>query len=132
MARAGTRLREVGTTNRTHLARLRRRDRAADRADPQGAHQQLRDPGFHRRGAGGASSPRSRASTDLPLVEDLGSGTLVDLERWGLPHEPTVAEALEAGADLVTFSGDKLLGGPQAGLVVGRAELDRRRWRATR
>jgi L-seryl-tRNA(Ser) seleniumtransferase len=119
MLRSGAVLREVGATNRTHL-----RDYADAISRETALLLKVHTSNY--RVVGFTADVSSRELVELgrergiPVMEDLGSGSLVDLRPWGFPYEPTVQETVAAGVDLVSFSGDKLLGGPQAGIIVGR------------
>ena len=123
MKQSGAKLVEVGTTNRVHLSDYEQALTERPIALVMRAHRSnFRIVGF-------TSEPSLKELVQfahragLALIDDLGSGTLIDTTRFGLAHEPMIQESLDAGADVVCFSGDKLLGGPQAGIILGREEL---------
>ena len=122
MKQSGARLIEVGTTNRVHRADYEEAAQGTPALFMRAHRSNFQIVGF-------TSEPSLREIAEvahrsgIPLVDDLGSGSLLDTSRFELAHEPMVQESLDAGSDLVCFSGDKLLGGPQAGIVVGRADL---------
>lgn len=119
MAKSGAYLKEVGTTNRTHPEDYRRAI-----SDQTGLLLKVHTSNYGIVGFTSAVSLEALveigAEAGLPVMEDLGSGTFIDFSKYGLAREPTVQESVAAGADIVTFSGDKLLGGPQAGIIVGK------------
>ncbi len=123
MSQSGAHLVEVGATNRVHVGDYEKALEEEPAALVMRAHHSnYRITGF-------TSEPSLAELVEVahcahvPLVDDLGSGALLDTARFGLDHEPTVQESIQAGADLVCFSGDKLLGGPQAGIIAGRKDL---------
>jgi L-seryl-tRNA(Ser) seleniumtransferase len=122
MAASGAILREVGTTNRTHL-----QDYAAVIWEETGAIMRVHHSNYRIVGFSGEPGIQELARVarehNVPLIDDLGSGALVDLGEYGLEAEPLVQHSLQAGADVACFSGDKLIGGPQAGIIVGKADI---------
>jgi L-seryl-tRNA(Ser) seleniumtransferase len=129
MERSGARLLEIGTTNRTHLSDYESA-LEGERGGEVGAVMKVHRSNFAMEGFVAEVDPRALARLlaprGVPLVHDLGSGLLIPLDELGLTGEPTAADAVNSGAGLVTMSGDKLLGGPQAGIIIGAGELLRR------
>ncbi|MBI4863674.1 MAG: L-seryl-tRNA(Sec) selenium transferase [Candidatus Riflebacteria bacterium] len=113
---------EVGTTNKTHLS-----DYATALSENTGAILRVNPSNYRIVGfveaVPVAELVKLKQRRPVLVIDDLGCGALIDLERFGLPHEPTVPESVAAGADVVCFSGDKLIGGPQAGIIVGKKDL---------
>jgi len=122
MKQSGAKLIEVGTTNRTHLGDYEETLELNPALFLRAHRSNFRLIGFTSE-PGLAEMSQVARRAGILLVDDLGSGSLLDTARYGLGHEPMVQESLAAGADLVCFSGDKLLGGPQAGIIIGRADL---------
>ena len=122
MESCGCRLREVGTTNKTHL-----KDYAAAICEDTRALMKVNTSNFRILGFTESVEPAELAvlahEHNLPLIQDLGSGALCQLEQFGIHDESTVQNCVRAGVDVITFSGDKLLGGPQAGIIIGRKNL---------
>ncbi len=121
MSKSGCILKEVGTTNRTHL-----RDYENAISDTTGLFLKVHASNYTIQGFTASVALKDLVllgkDKNIPVMEDLGSGTLIDFSKYGLPAEPTIADSVHSGADVVTFSGDKLLGGPQTGIIVGKKE----------
>lgn len=122
MKQSGAKLVEVGTTNRVHL-----RDYEEALSEPTGVIMRAHRSNF--KIVGFTEEPELKDIVDVAhkagvaVIDDLGSGSFLDTAKYGLAHEPTVQESMEAGVNVVCFSGDKLLGGPQAGIIIGKADL---------
>ena len=125
IAKSGARIREVGTTNRTRIGDYETAINADTRVILRAHPSNYRIVGFTEKPSLEELAELARRH-NLPLFEDLGSGCLIDLNPLGIHDEPTVGYSLKAGCSVVAFSGDKLLGGPQAGIILGEAELIRR------
>lgn len=125
MEASGCELREVGTTNKTHLFDYERAINENTGVILKVHTSNYRVVGFTE-DVKAFELKKLANDNELPLIEDLGSGVLVNLEEYGLMHEPTVQDSVESGIDIITFSGDKLLGGPQAGIIIGKKKyIDR-------